>query len=305
MRTWPSATWALASVLVPLVVLVSKPCSAQPEDRLAAAKALVAEARELFDAGEHRAAAERYAQARGLVSSAQVSFNEAVCWALAEQPAAAADAFEVAAKLGTLSAEKQQEAEEQLAKLEAELGVVVIASPVGAHVSVAHVQERLIPARVHVAPGEYVVRVVSACAASEETAVVAAQQERHVAIALAPCPEPEPEVPTPAPVSDGSVQRVAAWAAFGTSGVLTAVTIALGVAYLDKRSSFVDGGKLDRNLFDDARSLQTASTAMGIASAGLAALGVVLVVTSPGVFGEHTDARVTFSPDGTWLRASW
>jgi hypothetical protein len=121
-----------------------------------------AQARAAFESGNHRDAALLFEDAYRLSPHASAMFNAAVAWDGAQEPARAADAYEVALDLGGLAGDQAAEASTRLAALKKALGYIRILDPVGATATVAHLDRATIPVRVHVAPGSHRIAVETA-----------------------------------------------------------------------------------------------------------------------------------------------
>ncbi|MEO1512972.1 MAG: hypothetical protein AAFU70_12940, partial [Planctomycetota bacterium] len=243
---------ALAMVLcLSLGLTVSQPAEAQ-QDNVDAARAAEASARAAFRKKNYAEAAEGFAAAFKLDPKGNTKFNEAQAWRKAGQDGPAADAFEEAVTFGGLGDKLGGRANEALTELQAKLGRVVVKEPVGAQVTVAHAELRVIPARIHLEPGDYdvVVRFENGKTDTQTVKVVAG---KVIDLAFEPPIEPDPEPkPSPKPVEGGGGSNtgllVAGWTCTGLgAGALIAMG-ALGGLTLSKVSQYDDTGNTDPDL---------------------------------------------------------
>ncbi len=295
----------LCALALPSVVW-AQPCPSVPAGTTAidAAKTHVARGREQFDAERFSDAAKAFACADAASPSAIVKQNEGAAWARADDRVRAADAFEEALARGTLDAAWIADTRSRLAPLRAALGVVVIEQPVGAKVTVGHIQRRAIPIRFHLEPGTHVVVVEGASGQRVERKVtVAANQVVTPQFSL---PAPEPEVqPTepPAPRAPSAPASDDVHLGFGIG--LTALGGALGVAAIATAVHFVNlredylAEQTDRAAFDQTKDFQAASSVLIYAAIGVTALGVVVLATVP---GDDVEVSIVVSPTGAALR---
>jgi hypothetical protein len=260
--------------------------AADGSSELERARALAGEAEDSYRAGSFRRAAELYAQADALAPSASVKFSEASSWLKAGETAPAADAFEAALKLGTLDAERSETARVTLRELERKLAIVVVAEPVGARASLGQARARLVPARIHVAPGTHRVEVERRDGSKVSQSVELAPKEtRQLRFADAPVratAKPPPAAKPPAAPERGPhPMRVAGWSFLGLGALNALAAVPLGIVFLQRRSAFVEGGRTDATLRDEVKLLQGLTTAAVVGAAAAGGVGAALVLASP------------------------
>ena len=74
------------------------------------------------------------------------------------------------------------------------------------------------------------------------------------------------------------VARIAGWSALALSAITGGVSAYLGVRTLDAVDEWHASDRKDTGLYDDAVTLKTATNVTLVAAAGLAAVGVVLLL---------------------------
>lgn len=289
-----------------LIVLLSS--SAFAADNRAAARKAEAQAREAFDNGDYEAAARAFAEAFRFDPAAATKYNEAFAWSKADEHAAAADAYEAALEIGTLEPRLERASEDRLAKLKAKLGVLVVRAPLGASVSVAHAQERPIPARIHLSPGTHAIELRHADGSvfTEEVTIVAGKtEERAFAERDEPAPPSAPRV-EPAPPSakeDDAGMRIAGWTLIGVGAAALIAMGVTGALTLDKVNDYDEGLHTDASLRDEAVTLKTTTNVLLGAGAGLAAIGVCLLLVD--AFDGDGEDEAALRADGATLRIDW
>jgi hypothetical protein len=280
-------------------------------DNVAAARKAEAEAREAFKKGDFEAAARAFAEAFRFEPAAATKYNEAFAWNRAEQPAAAADAYEAALELGTLEPKLERASEDRLAQLKAKLGVVVVRAPLGASVSVEHADERPIPARIHLAPGTHQLelRHADGSIVKEEVSIVAGKTQelsfpepqsepaRRTVRA-----EPTPEAAEPArPQEDDHLLRIAGGVLIGAGAAALIAMGVTGALTLDKVSDYDEGLHTDADLREEAVTLKTTTNVLLGVGSGLVAVGLALVLVD--TFGGDDEGPVR--AEGATLRIDW
>lgn len=253
------------------------------------------QARRDFEEGNYERAAQGFDAAYRIRPHASPRFNAAVSWDKAEQPARAADAYESALEMGGLQRDDAAEARTRLGALKKTLGYVRILEPVGALVSLAHVERAPVPVRVHVSPGAYtaVIEGTDVGQASERIRVGAGE----VVTVSASLESARPARPKPAnerresadrelsdaPPEDGEAQRVWGYIAIGGGVLLSGAAIWLGVNALKERDEFEDSGRVDVSARDRSANLRTWTNVAwgGAAVSGLG--GLYLVLSAPTV----------------------
>lgn len=252
------------------------------QDNVDAARAAEASARAEFRKKNYTEAAEGFAAAFKLDPKGNTKFNEAQAWRKAGMDGPAADAFEEAVTFGGLGDTLESRANEALTELRAKLGRLVVKEPVGAQVTVAHADQRVIPARIHLEPGEYdvVVRFENGKTETQSVTMVAGETrdlafEAPLEFDAEPGPVPVPKTTEGGP-NTGLV--IAGWTCAGLgAGALIAMG-ALGGLTLSKVSQYDDTGNTDPELFDEATTLKTTTNVLVGVGGGLAALGATLLI---------------------------
>lgn len=260
--------------------LTLSPAAWAQQDNVDAARAAEASARAEFRKKNYTEAAEGFAAAFKLDPKGNTKFNEAQAWRKAGQDGAAADAFEEAVTFGGLGDTLESRANDALKELQAKLGRLVVKEPVGAQVTVAHAELRVVPARIHLEPGDYDVVVRFDNGKTEtQTVSMAAGETRGLTfeapLEIAPDPAPTPKTQESGPHT-GLV--VAGWTCAGLgAGALIAMG-AIGGLTLSKVSQYDDTGNTDAELFDEATTLKTTTNVLVGVGGGLAALGATLLI---------------------------
>lgn len=257
---------------------------------------------------DFKAAARAFEEAEVHVPRAASMFNAGLAWEAAGEAPNAADAY--AAALGTreLREEDARKAERQLGALERSLGILLIVSPEGAKVTVAHVTARAIPARVHVRPGSYDVRIEGpeGGRASKRVEVGAGVTIRVSVALVAPRTETGAIVsPAQRPAMShrqGGRSRSAAWIALGAAGAAAAVAGIVGIEGLQARDVFERSGETSQRAHDEAVSYRTiANVGWGVAAA-LAGTGLVLALLPRAGETPPSTTAVVVRPGGFDLR---
>lgn len=283
------------------------------------AKAVEAAARQAFEDADYEAAARGFARAHGLSPQAATKYNEAFAWTKAGRSAAAADAYEAALELG-LEGKLAEAANERIAELKKKLGYLVVPGPPGGKVSVAHVEGRAVPAKIHLSVGKHAVTLESAAGESAEVVVKSASGVStilEVPEALveedetgAPDPAPRPGADPEQDQGDGTVMTALGWTAIGLAGAATAATVATGVLTLQKVGEYDDGGNVDADLRDEATTLRLTTNVMIGVSSGLAVTGLLLLILAPDGSDAATEAgaddvAVALGPTGGAISWRW
>ena len=284
---------------VPLAQEVRPPTTAGEEaagDPRAQARLKFLEARAAHERGEFEEAAALFEEAHRIAPNASVKFNAGIAWDRAGRLARAADAYETALQLGGLEESQATEASTRLAALKQVLGTVRIEEPVGAVVSVAHVDRATIPVRLHVEPGTYKLHIEGDESRSTdhelrvgagEVATVRVTLPEAKPVRSAPPPRPRPAPAKPPPVRDqpppSNAQATWGWVALGGAVVLSGAAIFLGINALDARDEFENSGNIDRDAHDRAASLRTWTNVAWGGALVTGGLGLFLVLSSPEV----------------------
>jgi hypothetical protein len=283
--------------------------AAQPREEPAGAAGSRAHARELdaqaraeFQAGRFREAAELFERANRLVPHPATHFNGALAWDRGGELARAADGYEIALGLEGLDPAMAASARDRLAVLKRQLGYLVIASPIGGRVSVAHAEQAPIPANVHLPPGTHEVRIrKSDGSARVERVELLAGAVVTLKITERDTPAPaatEPAVRDARP-EDADVGRTLGWIALGTGAALGITAGVLGKLTLDQRDRCSETRRVSD--CDQAKSTRLwTNVAAGAALLG-GGIGLVLLLSPR----EPRSAEVEIGPSGLRARVAF
>jgi hypothetical protein len=252
-----------------------------------AALADEAAAQRHFEAGQVEFVKRRYEEAAKEFEAAHAEsphpaalFNAGVAWAQAGKAAHAANCLTVSMAGEGLSNEQTTDGKKRVAASTPSLAKIKVTAPRGAIVRLDDHCPAAAPVELFAEEGAHVVSVelpdgkrlsreVTAPAAGGSIAVDIRPEEK-----VAP-PPPPPPPPEPEPWLNG--RRIAGFATLGGSVALGAAAFGVGVTGLGKRDDFVEGGRVDQELHDDALFLRdTANVLWGI-SAGALVVGTLLV----------------------------
>jgi tetratricopeptide (TPR) repeat protein len=221
-----------------------------PTDSTDLARQRFQEASEAFQEGRYAAAASLFEAADRIAPStskdprferfhANTRYNAASAWQLAGEAARAATAYEAALASETLHPDRREEAEEQLSQLRQNLARVIIRQPLGALITVDHLQRTPLPAVFYLRPGTYEIAVEHDGTESVTRADVAAGKNHDLELDLparvlpappprASEPAPPPIVPPP-PVESDATQKTLGWIGLGAGVALSGAAIVFGV----------------------------------------------------------------------------
>jgi hypothetical protein len=288
--------WAAAIALW----LVAPLARAQPIEQ---AREVEADAREAFDEGDFRQAAERFAEAHRLVPSAMTKYNEAQSWYRAGERPAAADAYEEALRIGTLDAGLTAKCRGRLAELEKGLGVLVVATPEGTKVSVGHAHFRTAPTRIHLEPGEHAVEAITTGEQEHSRGVaVVAGETVHLAFPEDPVTAEEPL--TFERQDPGQAQRIGGWVGVGLGGIAGIAAVALGASTLRAIGDFKETGNTDAARRAEAVKLRAWTNAAAVAAIVCGGVGFALVFSAPSADGD-VGSGLVLTPTGGSVRLTW
>ena len=126
-----------------------------PANAVELAKQRFQEATEAYQDGRYSAAASLFEAADRLMPHASTRYNAATAWEQAGEDARAATGYEAALALESLDPARRKTARERLAGLGKRLGRIHIREPLGALVTVDHVQREPVPLTFYLRPGSY------------------------------------------------------------------------------------------------------------------------------------------------------
>jgi hypothetical protein len=249
-------------------------------------------------------------------------YNAALAWQAAHDMPRAADDYAAALETTDLPPSFASDAHARLSALEQTLGRIDVTAPAGARVTVAQAAGLTCPARVHVTPGTYAVRVVYANA-RRQTKSVAASSGEPVSVVfeqppeepVPPAAEPRSEAPPSSPSSPPSASSpsssstsspVLGWVALGSGAALGIVGAVLYFDAKSARDDYVAGGDTDVGLHDRAKNLLVASWIAAGVGVAAAATGVVLLLSrGPSDAAGSARAELHVTPAGAWLSGSF
>jgi hypothetical protein len=248
-------------------------------------------ARAAFDSGDFTKAARAFEQAYRVKPHPATKYNAGFAWDRAGELARAADAYEAALNAEGLDDGRANAARERLAALKPQLGYLFVQKPIGATVSVAHVDKLPIPAKLHLTPGKHELVVHQAGGGTTTQAIelragevqrIAVEEEDALGSAPVVPTEPEPGEPAgPAPAEGaqpGCSSCTWGWVALGGAAVAAGVGTYFGLRTLSARDEF-DKDRSNADKRDEAVTSRTFSNvAFGVAIvAGVT--GVVLLLS--------------------------
>ncbi len=284
----------LHAFLAALVLLLVCPIARADSATTQRAAQIEREARDAYAKGEYARAAGLFNRANQLAPFPELRYNAALSWDQAGEKARAADAYEGALRLGGLDQSRVDETSTRLAALKRELGYIRVARPVGATVSVAHVEHAPIPIDIHLTPGAHNLVFELPDGSTQRKSIEArAGEATSVGIdlpkpnQLAPSPDeptaPRRDTPTSKPESSpSSSTRTWGFVALGGAVVLGGVTAYLGTRTLKEQKRYEDSGFTDRDARDSGLSLRTWTNVALASSLVAAGAGVTLLVIGSG-----------------------
>lgn len=239
-------------------------------------------------------------------------FNAGVAWAQAGRAAHATNCLTVALAGEGLTTEQTTDGKKRVAAAAPLLGKIKVTAPRGAIVRLDDHCPAHAPVELFAEEGDHVVSVElqDGTRLTREVTAPAAGASRSVDIRpeekLAPMPTPPSPPPAePQPWLDG--RRLAGFAVLGGSVALGAAALGVGVTGLGKRDDFVDGGRVDQELHDDALFLRDTANVLWGVSAGALVVGTLLVAL-PSMDGDEkkpTALRVRVGAGGAMLSGAW
>jgi len=222
----------------------------------------------------------------GMVHLSDLSWDEA------GEAARAATGYEAALATATLDEGKRKVARERLSSLELELGKILVQRPLGAFVTVDHVQRAPVPTTFYLLPGSYELQVdyqgqtntsPLEVLAGREHAVELEEAEPQASAPSAP-PEATKPVPLPPPPLDAGIsQKTWGWVSVGAGVALGGAAVVLGLRALAARDRFADSRNTDPDARSEAASLRLATNVLWGGATAAGVTGLVLVLTAPTV----------------------
>ncbi|MET0411084.1 MAG: hypothetical protein ABW217_07295 [Polyangiaceae bacterium] len=289
----------LAWALCALWIVVVSPASAQETAPPATnakelARQRFREATEAYNDGRFSSAASLFEAADRLSPHAATRYNAATAWDQAGEASRAATGYEAALAQGTLDTSRETIARDRLATLKGTLAHVRVLQPLGALVTVDHVQRTPVPTSFFLRPGRYEVTTEYRGARTTTPARVVAGKDHILKLnvpftevvtpppAAAP-PVTAPSVPPDVPPSDASLQRTWGWIAVGAGVVFSGAAIYMGTRTLAARDEYRSSGFTSQQARDTAASRRLATNVFWGGALLSGGAGAVLLLTSPKV----------------------
>jgi hypothetical protein len=242
--------------------------------------------RAAYDHKEYRAAALAFLEAYRHVPRGAAIYNAGRSWEAALESDLAADAFAAALDRRDLDPEDAAYSRDHLEKLEALLGIVDVAEPVGAPITVRGVERGAVPLALHLAPGKHEVHARRRDGSDVVRAVVIESAGARLRLELpdvpatpAPAPPPRPREEPNHPAPRG---RWGAWVSLGAAAALAVAGVYTYARFAAARSTFEEGGSHDPPERDTAQHFRTSTYVLWGAAAALGALGGALVLATSG-----------------------
>lgn len=250
------------------------------------------EATEAYQEGRYSAAASLFEAADRLRPHASVRFNAAAAWEQAGEEARAATGYAAVLELESLDASRRKTALERLAGLSQKLGRVQIREPLGALVTVDHIQREPVPLVFYLRPGSYEIAAEYRGAQTTTSTEISAGAEREIQLDL-PLPElpaatgtvapppPPPQVPRPVDVGPG--QKTWGWVSVGASVAFSGAAIFFGVKALSARDRYSASRNSNADARKEASDLRLATNLLWGGATIAGSTGLVLLLTAPTV----------------------
>ncbi|HTV23618.1 MAG TPA: hypothetical protein VMG12_33240 [Polyangiaceae bacterium] len=291
MRCSAAFAWALTVALA----FTSVPAAAaepQPTNSTQLAQQRFREAKEAYRERRYSAAASLFEAADRLAPHPSTRFNAAAAWDEAGEAARAATAYEAALAASSLEEGKRKVAEGRLSSLKLELGKVLVQRPLGAFVTVDHVQRAPVPTTFYLLPGSYELQIDFQGQTNASPLEVVAGRDHDVKLDYAeeepsaPSAPPEATKPLPPPlppVDAGISQKTWGWVGMGAGVALGGAAIVLGLRALAARDRYADSQNTDSDARSEAASLRLATNVLWGGATAAGVTGLVLVLTAPTV----------------------
>jgi len=252
------------------------------------------EARQAYQEGRYSAAASLFEAADRLAPHPSTRYNAAAAWEEAGEAARAATGYEAALAIDTLDEGRRTIAEQRLASLKEALARVRIAQPLGALITVDHVQRSPVPTSFYLRPGSYNLAIEYRGVNTSRLAEVFAGKDHELKLDLpgtdAPAPPPPPpspalpEDPLRASTTDTSAtQKTLGWVGVGAGVALGGAAIVLGLRALAARDRFIESGRTNPEARGEASDLRLATNVLWGGATVAGATGIVLLLTAPTV----------------------
>jgi hypothetical protein len=199
--------------------------------------------------------------------------------------------------MGGLTVEEADQTRRRLSALEQTLGYLHVDEPVGALVSVAHVERAAVPLRVHLPAGTHSLRLEMGGQVKTQTVEIGAGEAKRIAIEAPPVPtpprarKPAAEQPPATPQPDqrarntGKAQRTWGWVAIGAGVVLSGAAIVLGLDTLSAKQDWdnAEHDPAESATRDRAVALRTWTNVAWGGAAVAGGVGLTLLLTAPKV----------------------
>jgi hypothetical protein len=275
------------------LALLAAPAAAvdpQPTNSTELARQRFQEATEAYRDGRYSAAASLFDAADRLTPHPSTRYNAATAWEQAGEAARAATGYEAALAAATLDEPRRKVAEERLASLKQGLGRILVQRPLGAFVTVDHVQHVPVPATFYLLPGAYELEVDYQGKTNQSPLTVVAGRDHDIKLDY---PDSEPPITAPPgalepvrlppvpPADSGISQKTLGWIGVGAGVALGGAAIVLGLRALSARDSFAASGNTDAAARDRASDLRLATNVIWGGATVAGVTGLVLVLTAP------------------------
>jgi len=190
---------------------------------------------------------------------------------------------------GTLDPESEKTARERLNALKSNLAHVRILQPLGAFVTVDHVQRTPVPTSFYLRPGSYeIVTEYRGTRTKTQASVVAGQGhiiKPEVPFEAEPAPpsnEPGPPLDPipPAPKDDTSSQKTWGWIGIGAGVALSGAAVIMGFNTLAAKDDYAKN-RTSADARDRLASRKLATNVLWGGAVATGATGIVLLLTTP------------------------
>jgi hypothetical protein len=287
--------WALCALWIVVVNPARAQDAASPSTNAKElARQRFREATEAYNDGRFAAAASLFEAADRLSPHAAVRYNAATAWDEAGEESRAATGYEAALAQGTLGSRDETIARDRLATLKGKLAHVRVLQPLGALITVDHVQRTPVPTSFFLRPGSYEVTTEYRGARTLTPARVVAGKDQILKLnvpftepaappAVAAPPVTPPSVPPDVPPSDPSLQRTWGWVAVGAGVVFSGAAIYMGTRTLAARDEYRESGFTSQDARNSASSRRLATNLLWGGALLSGGAGAFLLLTSPKV----------------------